>query len=107
MLGPIYRLMIQLVAPPASLTHTMPGTMYEGREPPRYLPMTAQHSPAFGQQLPEPGGHVVGPARRVSVGGARLELADKAGEQLAGDGDLADRRGRGLSCRSHTSGPVT
>jgi hypothetical protein len=35
----------------------------EGREPPRYLPVTAQHSPAFGQQLPEPGGHVVRAAR--------------------------------------------
>src|ERR1700755_942890 len=79
----------------------------EGREPPRYLPMTAQHSPAFGEQLPEPAGHVLRAARHVRAGGARLELADKAGEQLTGDGDLADRRGRGLACRSHTSRPVT
>ena len=76
----------------------------QGREPPRYLPMTAQHSPAFGQQLPEPRGHVVRAARHASVRGARLELADKTGKQLTGDGDLADRRGRRLP---QASGPVT
>ena len=79
----------------------------QGREPPRYLAMTAQHSPAFGQQLPEPGGHVVRAARHVSVRGTRLELADKAGEQLTSDGDLADRRDRCLPCRSQASSPVT
>ena len=65
----------------------------QGGEPSRYLPVTAEHATAFGEQLPEPGGQLI---RAPWSPGTGLELADQAGEQLTSDGDLADRRGRDL-----------
>src|SRR5205823_11044813 len=105
--GVIQLLILQPGADQITIVFYVFEHVLEGREPPRYLLMTAQYSPAFGQQLPEPGGHVVRPARHVSAGGARLELADKAGKQLTGDGDFADGRGRCLPGRTQAGSPVT
>src|SRR5580704_1283898 len=71
-------------------------------EPPRNLAVTAEHATAFGQQLPEPGGQLISASWAAGTG---LKLADQAGQQLAGDGDLADRRGRGLPGESLADGP--